>query len=124
MSSRRDYIIIGFILSNNQFLLQTQIKVDPCKAHLSARINLYILKVKPKRYLIFIPAIVGAFLLGLSFTSFNKSATKTSPTPQVISAKTQASQSAVGTQSTTVKVARVIDGDTIEIEGGQKVRLI
>jgi len=80
--------------------------------------------VKPKRYLIFIPAIVGAFLLGLSFTSFNKSATKTSPTPQVISAKTQASQSAVGTQSTTVKVARVIDGDTIEIEGGQKVRLI
>src|SRR3989344_5596467 len=69
--------------------------------------------------------LLGAFLLGISFTSLVKTnTTKTSPTPQVISAKTQASQSAVGTQSTTVKVARVIDGDTIEIEGGQKVRLI
>lgn len=87
-----------------------------------------------RRNLIFIPAILGAFLLGLSFTTFNKSSAKTSPTPQVISAKTQASQSTVATQSAPVKVTRVIDGDTIEISAiggpaiggvsGQKVRFI
>lgn len=70
--------------------------------------------------------LIGAFLLGLSFTSFNKSNTvKNSPSPQIISIKTEATnQSATNTQSTTVKVTRVIDGDTIEIEGGQRVRFI
>lgn len=41
--------------------------------------------------------------------------------PQVLSTQTSASQSP---NSQSVKVLRVIDGDTIEIEGGQKVRYI
>jgi len=69
--------------------------------------------------------LLEAFLLGISFTTLTKTnTTKTSPTPQVISAKTKAIQSDISTKSLTVKVSRVIDGDTIEIDGGQKVRLI
>lgn len=70
--------------------------------------------------------LIGAFLLGLSLTSYNKpNNVKNSPSPQVISIKTEATnQSATNTQSTAVKVIRVVDGDTIEIEGGQKVRFI
>lgn len=46
-------------------------------------------------------------------------------TPSVIAEKTTSSASAEPTQSTwLVKVTRVVDGDTIEIEGGQKVRYI
>ena len=70
--------------------------------------------------------LIGAFLLGLSLTSYNKSNTaKNSPNPQIISAKTEAaSQSATNIQSENIKVTRVIDGDTIEIEGGSRVRLV
>ena len=68
--------------------------------------------------------LIGAFLFGLSFTSYNKSTTvKSSPTPQIISAKTEATSQS-GISSGTVKVTRVIDGDTIEIDGGQRIRLI
>ena len=78
-----------------------------------------------RRSLIFFPAIIGAFLLGLGFTSFNKSLVKNSPVPQVISAKIESSrQAALNEQSGSVRITRVVDGDTIEIEGGQKVRLI
>lgn len=83
--------------------------------------------MQPKlKYLIFLSAIVGSFLLGLSLTSYIKSNTvKNSPTPQIIAAKTETtSQSTAEAQSSAVKVARVIDGDTIEIEGGQRIRLI
>jgi micrococcal nuclease len=46
------------------------------------------------------------------------------PTAQVLAAQVETDQAATPAGRITAKVIRVIDGDTIEIEGGQKIRYI
>lgn len=103
---------------------------------------MFIIKHKPYALLLFIAAVS----LGLTFAFLSQSkpnAKKQEPIAkisqeQVIGANTyeyeneignaqpdtQEEQSATNQQTDTFKVVRVIDGDTIEIESGQKVRYI
>lgn len=73
------------------------------------------------------------FIAGTSLLIFSKQPSQSeppknspSPTNQVIGAKDEQSPSTspIPSDKTQVKVTRVIDGDTIEIEGGQKLRYI
>ena len=71
--------------------------------------------------------IVGLFLFVVGIASFSKPPVKTepSPKPQVEGTQTQNSPTPIASNSASlVKVKRVIDGDTIEIEDGRKIRLI
>lgn len=75
--------------------------------------------------------IIGLFLLGLILViiPFEKNKVILQPAshtnvPQVISASASSQLSPELKNGQTVKVARVIDGDTIELEDGQRVRYI
>jgi len=79
-----------------------------------------IIKIKP--WQLYLIIFLAGLLLGRSLprNQTTEFLTNISPTPSLISTP---SNNTLGT-STVVKVTRVIDGDTIEISGGQKVRYI
>lgn len=66
--------------------------------------------------------IVGALIIFFSQPQIKKESGQ--PAVKVDSAKTLAAATSSAQSLQTVKVTRVIDGDSIEIEGGQKVRYI
>lgn len=80
---------------------------------------------------LFLTSLAVGFSLGFFFSSKIKEANVTnvpSPSPAVIAESTVKAQAIpatpVGQDKQTVKVSRVIDGDTVEIAGGQKIRYI
>jgi micrococcal nuclease len=82
-------------------------------------------KAKLRHYLLL--AIV-ALVVYLYTVYFQKPTTQTivknTPSPTISSRVESASTSAIPSNAVTVKVTRVVDGDTFVIEGGQKVRYI
>ena len=75
-----------------------------------------------KKFILLVLGALFFFILGGAFFSRNTTSIQNSPTPIVEGAV--ATPSPEAPKEDLVKVSRVVDGDTIEIVGGKKVRLI
>lgn len=76
-------------------------------------------------FLSFIAVLIGCFLLWFGLKPISQNILTPSVTPTIIHQESRATSSAVvGVEGQKIKVIKVVDGDTFEIEGGQKVRLI